>query len=117
MVVAPDFSIGLGAGLAHMLGSIKPHPSGCPRTAFCGCGVSERVYGHPVRELWLAANWFRFPRAAPAPGTVAVRRHHVFYIERVEGDGRVIAYDPNSGGHLTRVHEVSLAGYVVVRPN
>ena len=116
-VVAHDFATGLGYGLIHMMRSIEPHPPGCPRTAFCGCGVSERVYGHPVRSLYLAANWFRFPRTYPAPGTVAVRRHHVFYIESVNGDGTVQAYDPNSGHHQTRLHRVSLAGYVVVRPN
>jgi hypothetical protein len=40
-----------------------------------------RVFGHSVRDLWLAANWFKFPRAAPGAGMVAVRRHHVFVLE------------------------------------
>ena len=107
---------GLGHGLVHMLESMQPHPSGCPYRAFCGCGVSERVYGHPVRNLYLAANWFRFPRTSAHAGAVAVRNHHVFYIEEAYGDGTVLAYDPNSGGHATRLHRVSLAGYAIVEP-
>jgi len=65
---------------------------------------------------FLAANWRRFPPASPAPGRVAWRYGHVFYIEAVHGDGTVTAYDPNSGGHLTRIHRVSLRGYHVVDP-
>ena len=53
---------------------IVTHPVGCPSRAFCGCGDAVRVFGRPIKELWRAANWFRFPRAAPAPGMVAVRR-------------------------------------------
>ena len=45
-------------------GSIVAHPTGCPRSAFCGCGVSARVFGHSVRSLWLVRNWYQFPRAA-----------------------------------------------------
>lgn len=98
-------------------GHVISHPSGCPWYAFCGCGVSVRVFGHPVRDLFLAANWFRFPRVPAAPGMVAVRNHHVFFIERVVGNGMVEAYDPNSGGHLTRDHVVSLRGMTVVDPH
>lgn len=93
------------------------HPAGCPSRAFCGCGVAMKVFGKPIRELWLASNWFKFPHASPAPGMVAVRNHHVFYIEAVLGKGMVMAYDPNSGGHRTRVHPRSLAGYSVRNPN
>lgn len=103
------------AGMA-IPASILPHPSGCPRRAFCGCGAAVEVFGKPVRSLWLAANWLRFPRAAPAPGMVAARRGHVFVIREVLGDGKVLAYDANSGGHKTRLHVRSLAGFVVVDP-
>lgn len=106
--------------VAHSLGGsraeILPHPAGCPRVAFCGCGASLAVFGRSIRSLWLAANWFRFPPSTPAPGMVAVRRHHVFVIEQVLGGGQVLAYDANSGGHLTRRHVVSLAGYSVRNP-
>jgi hypothetical protein len=85
--------------------------------AFCGCGVSAKVFGRPVRNLFLAANWRRFPPASPAPGMVAWRFGHVFYIIAVKARGVVLAYDPNSGGHLTRVHLRSLAGFRVVNPH
>lgn len=98
-------------------GEIVSHPSGCPRSAFCGCGASVRIFGHPVRDLYLAANWFRFPHAIAAPGMVAVRSHHVFVIESVNGDGTVVAFDANSGHHQTRIHTVSLAGYSVRDPS
>lgn len=96
--------------------TVVAHPSGCPWRAFCGCGAAVRVFGRPVRKLWLAANWFRFPRAYPAPGMVAVRRHHVFVLEQDLGGGRWLTYDANSGRHMTRVHARSIAGYAIVNP-
>jgi hypothetical protein len=101
---------------------IVAHPAGCPWRAFCGCGAVERlkaVWGVALkkpRELWLAANWFRFPRSAPAPGMVAVRRHHVFVLEQHLGGDKWLAFDANSGGHRTRIHARSIAGYVIVNP-
>jgi hypothetical protein len=102
----------MASGRARML----PHPDGCPRTRFCGCGVSLHVFGQLRRDLYLAANWLKFPRAEPAPGMVAARRGHVFAILRVVGKGKVVAFDPNSGRHRTRVHVRSLRGFVVVNP-
>lgn len=96
--------------------AVVDHPPGCPRRAFCGCGAAVRVFGAPVRSLWLAANWFKFPRAAPAPGMVAVRRHHVFVLEAHLGGNTWQVYDANSGWRQTRIHPRSLAGYVVVNP-
>jgi hypothetical protein len=95
---------------------LLPHPVGCPSRAFCGCGASIEVFGRSIRELWLAAAWFKFPRAEPAPGMVAVRRHHVFVIREVRAPGLVLAYDANSGGRRTRLHLRSLAGFTVVNP-
>jgi hypothetical protein len=90
-------------------------PAGCPRS-FCGCGASIRVFGRIVPGLNLAANWLRFPRAAPAPGMVAARRGHVFVLEQhIDGDAWM-AYDANSGGRTTRIHARSLRGYIVVNP-
>lgn len=100
----------------HIVDTIVAHPAGCPSRAFCGCGASIRVFGHSVRELWLAANWFKFPRSAPVPGTVAVRRHHVMVLEADLGGGIWRVYDANSGGHATRVHARSIAGYTIVSP-
>ena len=96
--------------------SIVSHPAGCPRRLFCGCGVAVRAFGRPVRSLFLAANWGRFPSASPTGGMVAYRRGHVMYIERYLGNGSAVVYDPNSGGGATRVHVRSLAGYRVVNP-
>jgi hypothetical protein len=96
---------------------IVPHPVSCPRTRFCGCGAAVRVFGHSVRELWLAANWFKFPRAVPASGMVAVRRHHVMVLEADLGGGLWRVFDANAGHHLTFVHARSIAGYVIVNPH
>lgn len=98
-------------------GRVVSHPSGCPYRAFCGCGVSVKIFGHPIRSLFLAANWFKFPRTTPAPGMVAVRNHHVMAILAVDANGNATVYDPNSGGHQTRIHTRSLAGYRIVNPN
>jgi hypothetical protein len=98
-------------------GTVVSHPSGCPWHSFCGCGVSVEIFGHPIRGLFLAANWFRFPRANPAPGMVAVRHGHVMAIRAVDANGNATVYDPNSGHHLTRIHQRSLAGYTIVDPN
>lgn len=105
-----------GRSSSHAETQLLPHPSGCPSRAFCGCGAALEVFGRHVRELWLARNWFKFPAAAPAPGMVAVRRHHVFVIREVMGPGLVLAFDANSGGHKTRLHLRSLAGYSVRNP-
>lgn len=93
------------------------HPVGCPHRAFCGCGAAMRLFGLPIRSLWLAANWFRFPEAAPAPQMAAVRRHHVFILERhIQGNVWEV-YDANSGHHATRIHAKSIAGYRIVNPH
>lgn len=96
---------------------IVSHPPGCPRRAFCGCGAALEVFGRHVRGLWLARNWFQFPRTTPAPGMVAVRRNHVFVIREVRGPNLVLAYDANSGQRKTRIHVRSLNGFVVVNPH
>jgi hypothetical protein len=108
------------SSLRSSAGQIVAHPAGCPHVAFCGCGVARYIFNKidgAMRSLWLAANWRRFPPAEPGPGMVAYRAHHVFAIVENRGNGRVLAYDPNSGGHATRIHEVSLAGFRVVNPH
>jgi hypothetical protein len=74
------------------------------------------VFGRHVRHLWLARAWFKYPPASPAPGMVAVRKHHVFVIREVLGPNLVRAYDANSGRGLTRIHVRSLAGFSVRDP-
>lgn len=90
-------------------------PAGCPH-AFCGCGASLHLFGRIIPSLNLAANWLRFPRAAPAPKMAAVRPHHVFVLEQHLGGNVWLAYDANSGGHATRLHARSIAGYTIVNP-
>jgi hypothetical protein len=98
-------------------GEVVAHPSGCPRTLFCGCGAAHEV-GLSDRSLWLAGNWRKFPRAAAAPGMAAVwGTRHVAIIRETHGDGTATVYDANSGGGLTRVHRVSLAGLTIVDPH
>lgn len=103
-------------GITHQT-TVLAHPRGCPRRAFCGCGASIRVFGRSIRKLWLARNWFSFPRTSPAPGMVAVRRHHVFVLERHLGGSTWLSYDANSGRGLTRLHPRSIAGFAIVNPH
>lgn len=109
---APEPSLG-----TYVAAQTVSHPSGCPARAFCGCGAAVRVFGRPIRDLWLAANWFRFPRVAPASGMVAVRRHHVFVLEAHLSGSTWQVYDANSGGRRTRIHARSIAGYAIVNPH
>ncbi len=96
----------------HVVGG---RPSGCPH-AFCGCEASLYRFGHIVPELNLAGNWRRFPRAAPAPGMAAVNSGHVMILQQhVAGDIWYV-HDGNSGGHVTREHPRSIAGYTIVDP-
>lgn len=92
-------------------------PSGCPH-AFCGCEASLYVFGHTRRGLNLAYNWVReFPRASPAPGMAAARWGHVMVLIRHVAGKNWLVHDGNSGGHLTREHVRSIAGYVIVDPH
>lgn len=99
---------------------ILPHPAGCPRVAFCGCGAAVKVFGRAIRDLWLVDNWVRkFPRAALAAGMAAIRpdRGHVLIVEQVLGGGKVLAFDANSGGHQTRRHVRDVSGWIIVNPH
>jgi len=91
-------------------GEVVAHPAKCPHSSFCGCGAAREL-GLSDRSLWLVRSWYRFPRAAAAPGMAALwGTRHVAIIREVHGDGTATVYDANSGGGLTRVHRVSLAG-------
>jgi hypothetical protein len=91
-------------------------PAGCPN-AFCGCEASLYKFGRVIPELNLASNWRRFPRATPAPGMAAVRSGHVMILQQqVEGNVWYV-HDGNSGGHVTREHPRSIAGYMIVDPS
>jgi len=92
-------------------------PAGCPH-AFCGCEASLYLFGKIRPNLNLASNWLReFPRAMPAPGMVAARRHHVMVLMRYVGGKNWLVHDGNSGGGLTREHVMSIRGYTIVDPH
>ena len=86
--------------------------------AFCGAEASRYVFGEARRDLWPAINWIaKFARAMPAPGMAAARRHHVMILmSHVDGSNWMV-HDGNSGGHKTREHVRSIAGYVIVDPH
>lgn len=95
---------------------IGGRPAGCPR-AYCGCGLAKYLGINDTR-LNLAWNWARlFPRAHAGPGMAAVWRHHVAYIESMSSDGVALLRDYNSGGGLSRLHERSIRGAVIVNPH
>lgn len=100
---------------------IVGHPAGCPWRQFCGCGSCAEVGISPAeckrKGLFLAANWLKFPRASPGPGMAAARYGHVMIIRSIDANGNATVYNPNSGGHLTRIMIVSLRGYHIVNPN
>jgi len=95
---------------------VSARPAGCP-SRFCGCEASLYKFGRIIPELNLASNWRRFPRAAPAPGMAAVRSGHVMILESQVAGNVWTVHDGNSGGHVTREHARSLAGYTIVDPN
>jgi hypothetical protein len=116
MVVEADARPRRHRAYTYDYGQLQPHPDGCPRRLFCGCGVSVKVFGRPIRNLFLAANWLKFPRVSPAAGMVAARRGHVMYIISYDGGGSATVYDPNTKGHKTRIHTRSLARFTIVNP-
>jgi hypothetical protein len=98
-------------------GEVVAHPANCPRASFCGCGAAHEL-GLSDRSLWLVRSWYKFPRAAAAPGMAALwGTRHVAVIRSVHGDGTATVFDANSGGGLTRVHRISLAGLAIVNPH
>jgi hypothetical protein len=95
---------------------VSSRPAGCPN-AFCGCEASLYRFGRVIPELNLASNWRRFPRANPAPGMAAVRSGHVMILQQQVAGNVWSVHDGNSGGHVTREHARSLAGYTIVDPS
>jgi hypothetical protein len=95
---------------------VSGRPSGCPH-AFCGCEASLFRFGRIIPQLNLAANWRRFPRAPPAPGMAAVRSGHVMILQQHVAGNVWYVHDGNSGGHVTREHPRSIAGYTIVDPS
>jgi hypothetical protein len=87
----------------------------------CGCWAEYVLLGrldHVWRgiNMWLANDWLRFPRAAPAPGTAAVWPHrHVAPVVAVHNDrtGRAVAITTRESWGMRRVN---LSGLIIVQP-
>lgn len=99
-----------------------PHPSGCPARLFCGCGAAKHIFGKPIRDLWLVANWAKkFPRAYASHGMAALRGRrgggHIVVLDRRVSGSNWMVYDYNSGGHRSRYHEVNISGWTIVNPH
>lgn len=106
----------LAKGMIHEAGqALGGRPRGCPYR-FCGCALSLKLFGRIIPHLNLAANWRAFPRAAPQPGMVAARHGHVFQLLAHRGASLWQVWDANSGRGRIRVHDRSIAGYVIVDP-
>ena len=88
---------------------ILPHPAGCPRSAFCGCGAMNDL-GVTDKRYMKASYWVHYQ----GHGTVAVWSHHVAVVEQMLGNGLAMLRDYNSGGHLSRRHVRSIAGARIV---
>lgn len=98
-------------GVSHT----EAKPAGCPARAWCGCWLAGHL-GINNRNLWLARNWASFGSNAggPAPGVIAVWRHHVGQVIAVTGRGTAIVLSGNDGGAV-RQRERSLAGVIAWR--
>lgn len=97
--------------------TIVAHPAGCPKRLFCGCGVSVKIWGKPVRALFLASNYGRYFNSTDfRPGVVAWRNGHAAYV--IGGTIKEAQlYDPNSGGGKTRIHTVNASKYRFADPH
>lgn len=97
----------------------RPHiahrPPACPPRAWCGCYLAHYL-GIPDRALWLARNWARVgsPAPGPAPGVIAVWRHHVGVVTSVAGPGRIVLLSGNDG-RAVRERERSTRGVIAWR--
>lgn len=83
----------------------------------CRCGVTAaRLHGLPLDyhglNLKLAASYYQFPRTSCHAGAVGIpHAHHVYTVERCNGDGTALVHD-DAGTYTRRV-----AGNVFVDPN
>lgn len=110
-------SVAFGEGIRRVAAQIiGGRPQGCP-SRFCGCALALKIFGRIVPVLNLAVNWVhKFQRTPPAPGMVAARHGHAFQlIAHVRGMTWQV-WDANSGRGRIRVHERSIAGFIIVNP-
>lgn len=103
-----NFAQGLGAGLAHMMNSARPH-------AWCGWYMRE-LLGVADSSYNLARNWVHYGSAAMGPhvGAIVVFSHHVGLITGRADNGLWIVKSGNDG-HAVRERARSLAGAIAFR--
>ena len=83
--------------------------------AWCGwwlrhhLGVTDRLYNEA--RAW---THFRSRASGPAPGVIAVYRHHVGIVVSVPGPGRMVMKSGNDG-HAVRTRERSTRGVIAWR--
>jgi hypothetical protein len=79
-------------------------PKGCP-TLWCGCWLALELFNRHTPELWLAANWLKFPRTNPEPGAVAIitRKKQIAHVGVVVGFSKEGNPIIRSGNHNGRV--------------
>ena len=88
------------------------------RKLFCGCGVAAKVGLDNTSGFWnVAGNFLTLPRASPAPGMVAVTRHHVFVLEHHISGNTWMIYNPNGAYHKTWRQPYNITGWTIVNPN
>jgi hypothetical protein len=100
----------LSSAPCHWIAKALGGPCGC-ETAWKILHVAEHVW--KGRNLWLAWDWTRFPRAIPVNGTAAVWKNHshVAPILHANNDGTVTVKD------YWAIHKVRLSEVIVVDPH
>ncbi len=90
-------------------GKVVSHPGAVLPIHFVDAGWRCMYLGVLSAAFGSRHTGFHSPVLTRHPVWSAVRRGHVFAIIENKGNGRVLAYDPNSGHHKTRIHVRSLA--------
>ena len=96
--------------VAHAVHAVDPQPR-----AWCGYWLRHQL-GVADRKYNLARAWAGYgsPASGPAPGVIAVWRHHVGLITGVPGHGRIVLRSGNDG-HRVRERERSTRGVIAYR--
>lgn len=99
---------GAGTRAANILGDPRP-------ARWCGWWARQQL-GIKDKKFNLARNWAYIgsPAHGPAPGVIAVWRHHVGFVTAVPGPGRIILKSGNDG-RAVRERERSTKGIIAYR--
>jgi hypothetical protein len=99
-----------GVKVAQQVRRGDPRPS-----AWCGWWARQQ-FGVADRSYNLARKWAQIgtPAHGPAPGVIAVWRHHVGIVISVPGPGRIVLKSGNDG-HAVRERERSSRGVIAYR--